>query len=808
MLRPRTLARLLVVSAVLVALVLVGATSALAAPSDPVLHFSDLRAKLAEGHLSGYMKTVVEGSTIVQIPVNVLAVPSTGGAADSLIMFEATGPLMAKFGGIVDGMSGSPIYVNDGTGTDKLIGAVSYGDEFTLGGTGLATPIDAMSAIETDFGVSAPLSAPVITSNGVVNQIIVAPNPQDFAGAAAAGAFVAKPLASVFIGGLNPNSSGYKALAKDMAAHGVRVVALNKALASGVEGEAPFSTEMTGGASVAALAARGDLWVGGIGTVTYANNGNVLAYGHPAYWSGATSLYMANAWIEGVWPSSAEPYKVGEPGALSGTVTQDRQAGILGKLGEIPAETVITARATNLDRTTNNVTTSTVYVPRKLLSTGFADSYLVGMGAYVAGSKLFDQRTTPGSAHTTCTVTLRDGDTTRTVVMANYISSTSDIAQAVIPTVQTAISTLQSVLAYGTADLQIVKVDLTGEYSATRADAQIVRIDAPNGIHIGANRIRVDALVYGMDATQTVETTLTIPAGTPLGGTLSVTPASYNSDNAMSSGDMWGVTFKRKTIAGLVDQLNATLPDTTMLITYAPSGYSGPVDEYGDPIDSPATTLKTVTMQATAPWPVAGQARSYVTTIKAMLLPNPISYGGFFEGIVGEVDGPSAPTTVTVYARTAGSSADTTIATVVATPYDGILEYEVPIMKSYTKNTAFRIHVDGADTSTGADTTVVLGVKVTMSLKSSATKIKRGKSVTLSTSIYPSSAAGGSVVFEQLSGKKWVQIAKKTLTVAGTKAVASTGFKPAKGTRKVRVRFLGGTYNTATTSGVVTLTVK
>ena len=46
-------------------------------------------------------------------------------------------------------MSGSPIYVVD-DGVAKLIGALSYGHVFTLGGTGLATPIEYMAAIIED----------------------------------------------------------------------------------------------------------------------------------------------------------------------------------------------------------------------------------------------------------------------------------------------------------------------------------------------------------------------------------------------------------------------------------------------------------------------------------------------------------------------------------------------------------------------------------------------------------------------------------------------------------------------------------
>ena len=41
-------------------------------------------------------------------------------------------------------MSGSPVYVDDG-GVDKLIGALSYGSDFTIGGMFLATPVEYMT---------------------------------------------------------------------------------------------------------------------------------------------------------------------------------------------------------------------------------------------------------------------------------------------------------------------------------------------------------------------------------------------------------------------------------------------------------------------------------------------------------------------------------------------------------------------------------------------------------------------------------------------------------------------------------------
>ena len=49
-----------------------------------------------------------------------------------------TDPVMKDIGGIAAGMSGSPLFID--VGGDKMIGALSYGDIFTLNGLGLATP--------------------------------------------------------------------------------------------------------------------------------------------------------------------------------------------------------------------------------------------------------------------------------------------------------------------------------------------------------------------------------------------------------------------------------------------------------------------------------------------------------------------------------------------------------------------------------------------------------------------------------------------------------------------------------------------
>ena len=125
---------------------------AAAAPPGPTMDLEQLAVALESGPLDGYLLTTMDGTTPEPITVQVQSLVDYSWG--SLILFEASGPWIDRIGGIAAGMSGSPIYVDDG-GVDKLVGALSYGDAFTLGGLGLATPIEYMAAIETDYAVGA-----------------------------------------------------------------------------------------------------------------------------------------------------------------------------------------------------------------------------------------------------------------------------------------------------------------------------------------------------------------------------------------------------------------------------------------------------------------------------------------------------------------------------------------------------------------------------------------------------------------------------------------------------------------------------
>ena len=492
---------------------------AMAATPEPTMGLAELQQRLdasPTGTIQGHMKTVLKGKDIVDINVDVLAI--TGPTQQSLILFEANGPEIDRIGGIAAGMSGSPIYVDNG-GVDEVIGALSYGEYFTKGGTGLATPIDSMVALETTYPMSVPLvlSAPVATDSGLKTSVILTQDPAAFKAAANAGALVASPLSSVFVGGIDPRSSMFKSYSAHMKAAGLNVVPLESALGESNN----FETDFVPGASIAAMATRGDMWVGGIGTVTRTNGDSVLAFGHPAFWTGAGSLYMDNAWIDGVWPSLAEPYKMGRPGAVRGTITQDRSAGILGQLGVVApeSESLVSAHAVNAD--SGVATDSAVYIPRKIIDSSSDDFYgLAPMAAYVAGERLIDAYSFAGSALTTTTVVVSDGTRLYTLVRANIVDDSYSLDQSVTNDVDEMVGTFQMVNDGGLFHADIVSVKLESKLTSARRTADIADVSVTGGLHYGVNVVHVSLLQHGVAATRTIDVPITIPSGVPLTGTL------------------------------------------------------------------------------------------------------------------------------------------------------------------------------------------------------------------------------------------------------------------------------------------------
>ncbi|MER2139410.1 MAG: SpoIVB peptidase S55 domain-containing protein, partial [Succiniclasticum sp.] len=244
----------------------------------------------------GYAKTVISGDTIETFPVEVLGV--TG--SDSMgyqILIRAGGDVMERSGGIAQGMSGSPVYI-DG----RLAGAIAYGTAFTDPHYCLLTPIqDMLDILDKPEPHRAAATAPLLPKG--------------------------TPLMA---GGFSP--AGISALQEGLQPYGLTVAD------TGASGTSSSSKDLEPGSSVGAALIQGDLTLGALGTVTWTDElGRILAFGHPFMKRGDAEFFLTKTWVLASLPNLQSAYKIGNIGAAAGMFSQDRNAGIAGQIGRLPA---------------------------------------------------------------------------------------------------------------------------------------------------------------------------------------------------------------------------------------------------------------------------------------------------------------------------------------------------------------------------------------------------------------------------------------------------------------------------------------
>jgi hypothetical protein len=764
-----------------------------AAPTEPTLDLDQLQALLDAngGTVSGYFKTVLKGATIEQIPATVLAISPDWTLDGALIMFSASGPAIDQIGGIAAGMSGSPLYVDD-NGTPKLVGAVSYGEMFTLDGFGLATPIQYMSAIEStyDVGGVAPARAvtfakPVRTPAGRIDRIVVA---RSRAAAQrlqrSAGAPVFAPLATVQIHGLAPASRAYKTLAKHLTKQGFDVA--RSGLAGGYD--PTFETPLVGGASLAALYCIGDVYVGGLGTVTYAHDDAVLAFGHPLDWTGKSSLFLTNAWVDGMWPSTYDPSKIMDPGKLRGTITQDRTSGIAGTIAAVPVAVPVTSQATLMpqDRTAVSSTDLSQWV-----ADDYDFYYLAPEITILSIERATDAYSFPGSATTTSTVVVSDGSRSYTVTRDDLWDSRQDVGYLAASDLAMMIRKL-TIDQQGVATAQIQSVSLATTVKAQRKLARIVGVSVPGGLKRGKNTVQTILAAYGTHALQVAKTTLVIPAGTPTDGVLKVmAPRNNEPDESFYFRSAPSTRFSddRPSVAQIVADIEALPQNNDLLVTYQPRSSRPPVPER-----SAGASKGVVKATSHTDWVTQGSVSLPTGMIALRVMPTTAHYNGRVL-LVGLVPSAHGKSNVEIYQRPAGAPSFGLVATVPVIVHHGVGMFHCQVPKM-TRNTTFKAVWDGDNRSLGATATRNIRVSARLTLAAKPAHVQPGGHVKLIATLQPLQP-GVKVWFERLAGGKWVPIKAVPVTASGT---ASTTWTPPSGSSIVRARFAGSALSAPATS--------
>jgi hypothetical protein len=333
--------RLCVTAAIAASLALAAAAPAAAAPpSVPLPECADTVSPdtLTPGDGAvGF--TVRQGETVESFDVDVLGVfPDAIAPGRDLVIVDTSGPVIDAGGGISAGMSGSPVYTEDG----EVIGAIAYGFSYggsSIGGVTPADP-DMMSVLgEPAAKLGALTSSPDrITLTGALGKRVARR-------AEAEGEATLTQLKM-------PLAVSGASLPGRLAKVRKEVRKRNLPLVVTPGASAPAGGPVAGidpGDAFAAALSYGDVSLAGIGTATYVCGGQALAFGHPFFFNGPTQLGASRASVHAVVDDPLGPYKLASPTDPVGLVDRDRLAAIRAQLGELPPTVPITQDTTALD---------------------------------------------------------------------------------------------------------------------------------------------------------------------------------------------------------------------------------------------------------------------------------------------------------------------------------------------------------------------------------------------------------------------------------------------------------------------------
>ena len=407
--------KLVVLLALLLA-VLEGTAHAL----TPLMPVENLRAGMR-----GYAKTVISGNTIESFPVEVLGVSGNENTGYQ-ILIKAWGSVIERSGGIAEGMSGSPVYI-DG----RLVGAIAYGRAFNDPHYCFLTPIHSMLELLDKPVPHKADSDPSLLPKGT----------------------------RLMAGGFTP--AGFAALQEAIRAFDLAAVD------TGPVGSVQVAGDLEPGSSVGVALVQGDLSLGALGTVTWTDDkGRLLAFGHPFMQRGDAAFFLTKTWVLASLPNLQTAYKVGNLGQAAGTVEQDRRAGVAGIIGPLPKYIPLYVAASDMTRSSNRSARVKI-VEDEQLAPGLISSIVVSQASLAA------DHAAGGSARIRFSITAQDGKNGPLhILRENMYYDTKNILKALPQEMEEAVQVL---LQNKLEKVNITNIDVTLDLSTDPLIAEIQR---------------------------------------------------------------------------------------------------------------------------------------------------------------------------------------------------------------------------------------------------------------------------------------------------------------------------------------------
>jgi SpoIVB peptidase S55 len=270
--------------------------------------------------LKGVGKTVFQGSRVEEFQVEILGVLENASPKQSIILARLSGGPLDK-AGVMQGMSGSPIYI-DG----KLLGAVALGFPFSKEAIAGIQPIEQMIG-----NTAPPLATP--TARVIYSQLAKTWSRQFQPGPVAVNAAASPPELRAISTPLA--FSGFTDSAISFFSTALRNLGFEPQ--SGVGSGAPTTTQYVGhvepGSMISVELMSGDWNVTADGTVTYIDGNKVYAFGHRFLASGSTDLPFARAEVLTLLPNLNSSFKISTARELVGSLTSDSSTAVAGEIG-------------------------------------------------------------------------------------------------------------------------------------------------------------------------------------------------------------------------------------------------------------------------------------------------------------------------------------------------------------------------------------------------------------------------------------------------------------------------------------------
>ncbi len=294
---------------------------------------------ITEG-MTGYGLTVVAGDELVEFQVEVVGVITKPGVRQEFIVIRATGEAIDRSGGIAQGMSGSPVYLEG-----RLAGALSRAAVWSAEPErplGLVTPIEAMLNVLTEVQ-SIDSVLPELRPANVAPTLVSDParrETHELAGVSLESWPLQPP---VLVAGLSDRAVGTLKQGFELGELDSPLSGLLPSWASTIPGLEDLGIprviispgvatgsdwELRPGGPVGVGLMVGDVNVGALGTVTEVEGSAMVAMGHHFLFSGQTRYFLTQAHIMDTVQALDAPFKFGTLGPVEGGVLADRWAAV------------------------------------------------------------------------------------------------------------------------------------------------------------------------------------------------------------------------------------------------------------------------------------------------------------------------------------------------------------------------------------------------------------------------------------------------------------------------------------------------